>query len=178
MSQKFDQMQRTNQIVGVKLARGLHPINHLLFADDCLIFVQAELKQMENLLMVFNSYERLAGQKLNMGKSEFSVIPNMDDIVSNLFSEFLNMPKVSKHSKYLGLPLLISQNKSDIFRSLEDKMKEKITDWKNITLSWNGKESLVKACLQAMPIYTMTCFKIPKGLCSKLSILSLNFWWN
>lgn len=129
--------------------------------------------------MIFYSYEQLAGQKLNIGKSEFSLSPNMDEAMSTtLFPDFLKMPKVSQHTKYLGFPLLISQNKGDVFRSLEDKMKEKIIDWKNVTLSWNGKEALVKACLQAMPIYAMSSFKIPKGLCRKLTSLSLSFWWN
>lgn len=98
--------------------------------------------------------------------------------MTTLFSDMLNMHKVSRHTKYLGLPLVVRQNKSEVYRSLEDKIEAKIMDWKNIALSWNGKETLIKACPQAMPIYSMSCFRIPKGICDNLTSLTLNFWWN
>lgn len=59
--------------------------------------------------MAFNLYERIAGQKLNIGKLEFSVSPNMDEVMSTVFSDFLQMPTIYQHTKYLGLPLMISQ---------------------------------------------------------------------
>lgn len=57
-------------------------------------------------------------------------------------------------------------------------MEDTTSDWKNVVLSWNWKANLVKACLQAMPLYSMSCFKLPKGLCNKLTSLALNYWWD
>lgn len=87
------------------------------------------------------------------------------------------MEKVSRHSKYL-VPLVVGQNKGKAFIILEEKMKDRVTDWKNMVLSLNGKETLIKACLQAMPLYLMSCLKLPKGLCDKLNSLTLSYWWN
>lgn len=44
-------------------------------------------------------------------------------------------------------------------------------------MSRAGKEILIKAIVQAIPSYTMSCFQLPKGLCEDLSTLCSKFWW-
>src|SRR5438105_12485266 len=36
---------------------------------------------------------------------------------------------------------------------------------------------LVKAVLQAVPAYAMSCFKFTKKMCHQLISISSNFWW-
>ena len=36
---------------------------------------------------------------------------------------------------------------------------------------------MIKAVAQAIPTYSMSCFKLPKGLCEHLTSLLRNFWW-
>ncbi|KAK3210983.1 hypothetical protein Dsin_015689 [Dipteronia sinensis] len=40
-----------------------------------------------------------------------------------------------------------------------------------------GKYVLIKAVAQAMPIFKMSMFKIPLGLCKELEALCSGFWW-
>ena len=44
-------------------------------------------------------------------------------------------------------------------------------------LSKAGKEILIKAVAQAIPTYTMSCFKLPDTLCEELTSMIRNFWW-
>ncbi|KAK3187924.1 hypothetical protein Dsin_027485 [Dipteronia sinensis] len=40
-----------------------------------------------------------------------------------------------------------------------------------------GKEVLIKSVLQSIPVYTMSLFRIPKGLIEELHHLCNRFWW-
>jgi hypothetical protein len=42
-------------------------------------------------------------------------------------------------------------------------------------LSSGGKEVLIKSVAQAIPIYSMSCFKLPRGLCKHINSLLRNF---
>lgn len=128
-------------------------MNHLLFANDCLIFIKAELQQLSNLKQVLISYEKVGGQKIN--KSEFMVTPNIDAYMTEIFKNYLGMCHVNSHSLYLGLPLVSGVIRKQFFRGLEKKMARKVNDWKNKMLSWTGREVLIKSCLQAIPQYAM-----------------------
>lgn len=57
-------MESMNNIVGVTLAIGLPKINNLFFADDCLLFVKADLRQLKELKSLHDKYEKDTGQKI------------------------------------------------------------------------------------------------------------------
>ena len=44
-------------------------------------------------------------------------------------------------------------------------------------LSQGGREILIKAVAQALPTYTMSCFKLPLGLCHDIESLIRHFFW-
>ena len=44
-------------------------------------------------------------------------------------------------------------------------------------MSSAGKEVLIKAVAQAVPSYTMSCLKLPNGLCEEMTGMVRKFWW-
>ena len=44
-------------------------------------------------------------------------------------------------------------------------------------MSQAGREILIKAVAQALPTFTMSCFKLPITLCNKIEALIQKFFW-
>lgn len=40
-----------------------------------------------------------------------------------------------------------------------------------------SQEVLIKVVLQALPVYLMSVFLLPKALCNELACLLAKFWW-
>ncbi|CAM8988566.1 unnamed protein product [Rhodiola kirilowii] len=178
LSLKLDAEQRKATLMGVRLSRGIAPVNHLFFADDCLLFLKADMHILTNLKRVLDIYSRVSGQQINLQKSELCGSNNIDEMFKYMLAEYMGMKAVDKHTKYLGLPLIVGQNKVEVFRSLEDKMSKRIQDWGALLLSAAGKEALIKSCFLSVPLYTMNCFRLPKTFCDKLTAMAIKFWWN
>lgn len=52
-----------------------------------------------------------------------------------------------------------------------------VNNWKKKLLSQAGKEIIIKAVLQVLPIFIMSVFRLPHGLCSEINSLVARFWW-
>jgi hypothetical protein len=78
-------------------------VSHLLFADDTLIFCEANSKYFRQLRCIFLCFEVVLGSKINLRKSEIVPIGKMEDvaILASLFGCRIS----SLPMKYLGLPL-------------------------------------------------------------------------
>lgn len=150
------------RVQGIKIARDASMINHLLFADDCLLFVKAELRQLATMKSLFRDYERLAGQKINFSKSELMGNANIGHTLLRVYGEYMDMKIVDGITIYLGLPLAMERSKRETFRWLEDRVQEEVQEWNTSYLSQAGKEALIKSCVQAYPVFCYVLFQVPQ----------------
>jgi hypothetical protein len=64
------------------------------------------------------------------------------------------------------------------FLSLQAKLATYLVEWDdNRHMSQAAKEALIKSIAQALPVYVMGVFKLPAGLCDKLTKMIRRFWW-
>ena len=79
--------------------------------------------------------------------------------------------------KYLGLLALVGAERSDCFKPFVERIRERIGVWMAKLLSMGGKELLLKAVAQAILVFAMSVFNIPKGVCKDITDLIAQFWW-
>ena len=112
----------------------------------------------ESIFNILNKYEEASGQKINTDKSSIFFSPNTPQEPRESILNILSPMQNSRHNKYLGLPSIIGRSKAQVFAEVKDRVAKKLAGWKGKLLSIGGREILIKAVAQAMPIYTMSCF--------------------
>jgi hypothetical protein len=60
------------------------------------------------------------------------------------------------------MPYDIGESKSGAFKYLKDRIWKKIQVWLEKLLETSGKEVLTKSVVQAIPTFSMSCFKLAK----------------
>ncbi|CAL1378948.1 unnamed protein product [Linum trigynum] len=165
------------KLAGTKVAPRAPRISHLFFADDSYLFLRGTVTECENLMAVLNKYEELSGQRVNLAKSAVCFSHNITIPDQELLATIMGVGAVGVHDKYLGLPSLVARSKMETFRYLEEKLLARLQGWKQKTLSWAAKETLIKSVAMALPLHVMSCFKLPLSLCRLLDKHVARFWW-
>ena len=71
----------------------------------------------------------------------------------------------------------MGRNQKASFNYIKERVWKKLQGWKQKLLSQAGREILIKVVVHAIPTYTMSCFKLPLGLCLEIKSLIRRFWW-
>jgi hypothetical protein len=153
-------------IDGVRVCRNAPSVSHLLFADDSLILMKADMNNATSL-QVLDTYCANSGQLVSLSKSSIYFSPNTNVLLRAEICEALNIDTEALSDKYLGLPAIVGADRSDCFEHFIERIIQRINGWKEKILSIGGKEILLKAVAQAIPVYAMSVFLIPKGVCKK-----------
>jgi hypothetical protein len=157
------------EIEGIQVCRDAPEVSHLLFADDSLILMHADKRNADNLKCLLDRYCANSGQMVSDAKSSIFFSENTSVSDKLEVCESLNIMTESLCDKYLGLPALVGTDRSDCFQHLIDRVRAKTKGWKEKLLSMGGKEILIKSIAQAVPVYAMMVFKIPKKICKGIS---------
>jgi hypothetical protein len=169
--------QNHSTINGIAIAQNAPKVSHLFFADDSIIFCRAKKEEAIQLKAIFDEYQRISGQQINMSKSEMTFSPNIQQAIKNDFKEFLPLTITSTIAKYLGMPTQIGHSKQAGFNYIMDRIQKKLKGWKERCLSFAGRSTLISAVIQAIPTYLMSCFLLPRNMCDKIERSMSKFWW-
>ena len=103
---------------------------------------------------------RRQANKLTMTKRRFFSAPTRRDQYKNPLKLLLGVAAITQYEQYLGLPSFVGKANKQSFSYIRERIWHKMQGWKEKLLSQVGREVLIKAVVQAMPTFTMNCFKL------------------
>lgn len=162
---------------GVRVAPSAPSVSALCFADDTMIFCRATNAEAAVLKSILDSYAVVSGQVINFDKSSMTFSSGIQEGLKNQIAQTLGVQVVDQYDKYLGMPAVVGKSKQQIFRVIRDRIQKRTHGWGERTLSKAGKEVLIKAVLQSIPTYIMSCFLLPSYLIRSIESAIRRFWW-
>uniref|UniRef100_A0A0V0IVQ8 Putative ovule protein n=1 Tax=Solanum chacoense TaxID=4108 RepID=A0A0V0IVQ8_SOLCH len=173
---KFAQVN--NKIRGFKVSQGDSlgvSISHLQYADDTLVFCDAESEQLKHLRVIFIMFEAISGLHINWVKSfiyPVNEVPQISLLANILGGKIGELP-----TTYLGMPLGAKSKSLSIWNFVVEKCERKLVNWKSQYLSSGGRVTLINSVLDAMPTYMMSLFPMPGKIIQRLDTIRRNFLW-
>ena len=155
-------------IKGVSICQNGPKLTHLLFADDSVIFCRAKESECQCLVDILAKYENASEQQINSTKTTLFFSKSTSEEMQASIKSMLGVSVIQQYEKYLGLPSLVGRKKKESFNHIKQQVWKRLAGWEAKLLSQAGREILIKSVAQALPTYTMTCFKLPLSLCHEI----------
>jgi hypothetical protein len=170
--------EEEGRLQGIKVSSNAPSFNHLLFADDSMVLLNANEQSAQHLQEILQLYENCSGQTINMEKSAIMFSQNTPRKTRKRVMRALHITSIAWSERYLGLPVYVGRAWSKSFEYLKERVWKRIQGWKERALSKAGKDVLIKACAQAIPTFAMSCFDLTKTLCDQMSSMICRYWWS
>ena len=167
-----------NYFAGSRIAVGRGEdliISHLLYADDTLIFCQANIEQLKYPSWILMWFEALSGLKINLNKSKIipiGTVDNVEELASELGCKVRSFP-----TSYLGLPLGAKHKALGVWDLIEERCRKRLANWKIQYISKGGRATLIRSTLSSLPIYYLSLFRMPQKVCASLERIQRQFLW-
>ena len=150
-------------------------ISHLLYADDTLLFYEANNDQLKFISWTLMWFEAVLGLKINLNKSKILPIgpmANMEELASELGCKVGSLP-----TTYLGLPLGAKHKALSVWDSIEERFQKRLASWKIQYISKGKRVTLIRSSLSNLPIYHLSLFRVPLKVCARLERIQRQFFW-
>ncbi|XP_060969677.1 uncharacterized protein LOC133036919 [Cannabis sativa] len=177
LSRLLFEKEKLGLLKGFKMARNGTAINHLMFADDIVLFGEASIREAKVFLECLQTYCNWSGQSVSAQKSAIHFSQGVSRRKSQAISQLLGMKQMGRNATYLGLPLFKSRKKSNDTKGIIDKTLKRVQGWKARLLSSAGKTCLVKSVGSTLSNYVASSDVIPVSAANKIDKILRDFWW-
>ena len=132
------------------------------YADDTLLLLQADARQLFFLKAILHSFAESTGLKVNYRKSQMypiNVTPEKMVLLANTFGcDIGSMPFT-----YLGLPMGTTKPKIEDLAPMMDRVERRLSAC-STWLSHSGRLEMVNSAITPITTYAMSTIKLPQGV--------------
>ena len=159
----------------VKASQRGHAFSHLFFADDLILFTKADGVNCSAIRDVLDTFCSIFGQTVSEAKSRVYFSPNVDRDTRESLCDILGFASTPYLGKYLGFSLKQPGSSSHDYNFILDRVKQKLSGWKENLLSLVGRRVLIQSSLAAIPSYIMQCSYLSGRVLDGLDRVNRNF---
>eukprot|EP00253_Pinus_taeda_P028396 PITA_28396 len=149
---------------------------HQQFIDDNMLFGYPYVQEATTFKALLKDFSDASGTSINKAKSQIFFF-HTPPITQHAIARILGVSIASLPSNYLGAPLIDSTIKHASWRRLLEKLESHLSIWTLRALNIASRLVLIKAVLQAMPLYLFSILAAPKWVLKKSRDLQRNFMW-
>ncbi|GKB41918.1 RNA-directed DNA polymerase, eukaryota, reverse transcriptase zinc-binding domain protein [Tanacetum coccineum] len=150
------------RVLGAGLFKGVYingslTLSHLFYADDVVFIGEWSESNIRTIVHVLKCFFLASGLKINLHKRKLMGIGVNSQIVSNGANT-------------------IGCSRGNSWAEVISKLSSRLFRWKLKTLSSEGRLTLIKSVLTAIPLYHMSIFKAPICVLNKMEAIRRNFF--
>jgi len=147
----------------------------LQYADDTLIIMEGDPRQLFMLKTVLQNFSDSTGLKINYGKSQMLPI-NISDSRLDLLARTFGCAKGSLPFTYLGLPLGTTKPRIVDFLPLVNKCERRLGGITSL-LNQAGRLQITNAVFSSLPTYYMCTLELPKAIIKQIDKFRKHCLW-
>ncbi|GJQ90853.1 RNA-directed DNA polymerase, eukaryota [Tanacetum coccineum] len=147
---------------GIRLHNSLS-ISHLFYADDALFIGEWSDLNVKGIINILKCFFLASGLQINIHKSQLLGVGVPRSTVEAVAAS-MGCSVMEHNFRYLGVRVGENMSRLKAWDDVVLKLRSRLSKWKAKTLSIGGRLTLLKSVLGAAPLYTMSIYKVPKGV--------------
>lgn len=131
--------------------------------------IDLKRKSIEEILRVFDDFDKMSGLKISMEKSTLFMAGDMqrrDEILRDFPFATVSLPV-----RYLGLHLLTKRMTVLDYLPLVEKIRKRVGSWTGRFLSYAGRLQLLNSVIMSLTNFWMSAFRFPSGCIKEIERL-------